>query len=236
MRFLVSAGNTQTSIDRVRCLTNIFSGRTGGRIAVAAHARGHSVCLLTSHPEAVTIPATSPTWKMAPYQTFEDLEYLLKQEVEHGGYDAIVHAAAVSDFALAGIYVPAPMTYLDSESTTWKSLEGPPRLTDAAAGKVKSKYAELWLRLTPTPKLVNQMRTPWGFRGVLVKFKLEVDISDAELLDVAERSRLESRADWMVANTLDGMTEWAYVGPVNGVYEKVSRAELADRLLDLLGA
>jgi len=33
MRFLVSAGNTQTLIDRVRCLTNIFSGKTGGRIA-----------------------------------------------------------------------------------------------------------------------------------------------------------------------------------------------------------
>ena len=64
MRFLVTAGNTQTHIDKVRCLTNIFSGRTGGRIAAAAHGRGHTVCLLTSHPEALPFPAPSATWRL----------------------------------------------------------------------------------------------------------------------------------------------------------------------------
>jgi phosphopantothenate-cysteine ligase/phosphopantothenoylcysteine decarboxylase/phosphopantothenate--cysteine ligase len=236
MRFLVTAGNTQTLIDRVRCLTNIFSGRTGGRIALAAHERGHSVTLLTSHPEAVASPETSATWKLTPYQTFEDLARLLKREIRLGHYDVVVHAAAVSDFEQAGIYVTAPMCYFDVETTTWKALEGEPRLLDAAEGKVKSKHRELWLRLTPTPKLVNQFRSPWGFQGTLVKFKLEVDVSDAELLEIAERSRLESQADWMVANTLEGMSEWAYVGPISGVYEKVPRATLAERLLDLLGA
>jgi phosphopantothenate---cysteine ligase (CTP) len=236
MRFLVSAGNTQTPIDRVRCLTNIFSGRTGGRIAAAAHARGHAVCLLTSHPEAVAFPAPSATWKLATYQTFEDLENFLQQEIQSGGYEVIVHAAAVSDFARAGVYAPAPATQFDPESATWSASVGPPRLLDVAAGKVKSKHGELWLRLTPTPKLIDRMRTPWGFRGVLVKFKLEVDIGDNQLLDVAERSRLDSNANWMVANTLESMNDWAYVGPVNGAYEKVPRVLLADRLLDLLGA
>ncbi|HEV8058805.1 MAG TPA: phosphopantothenoylcysteine decarboxylase [Gemmataceae bacterium] len=236
MRFLVTAGNTQTLIDRVRCLTNIFSGRTGGRIALAAHARGHTVSLLTSHPESVPVPAPSATWKLTAYKTFEDLEDLLKPEIQQGSYDVIVHAAAVSDFARAGIFVPAPGTHFDPESATWSASAGSPHLVDVIAGKVKSKHGELWLRLTPTPKLVDQMRTPWGFRGVLVKFKLEVDTGDEQLLEVAERSRLESRADWMVANTLEGMQEWAFVGPVNGAYEKVLRADLADRLLDLLGA
>lgn len=236
MRFLVTAGNTQTLIDRVRCLTNIFSGKTGGRIAVAAHARGHSVCLLTSHPEAVPAPAPSATWKMTPYRTFEDLESLLQCEIQQGSYDVIVHAAAVSDFAQSGVYAPAPTAHFEPESATWQSSEGPPRLLDVAAGKVKSKHLELWLRLTPTPKLVDRMRAAWGFQGILVKFKLEVGLSDGELLEVAEHSRLDSQADWMVANTLEGMAEWAFVGPVNGVYEKIPRANLPDRLLDLLGA
>ena len=235
MRFLVTAGNTQTSIDRVRCLTNIFSGRTGGRIAAAAHARGHTVCLLTSHPESVPFPAPAPTWRLTAYKTFEDLEDLLRQEVQHGGYDVIIHAAAVSDFAQAGVFVPAPGTQFDPDSATWSSSDELPRLVDVAAGKVKSKHGELWLRLTPTSKLVDQMRTAWGFRGVLVKFKLEVDVGDEELLKIAERSRLESQANWMVANTLEGMQEWAFVGPVNGAYEKVLRTDLGDRLLDLLG-
>ncbi|MFO0803298.1 MAG: phosphopantothenoylcysteine decarboxylase [Gemmataceae bacterium] len=31
MKVLVTAGNTQSPLDRVRCITNIFSGRTGLR-------------------------------------------------------------------------------------------------------------------------------------------------------------------------------------------------------------
>ena len=53
MRILVTAGNTQAPVDRVRCLTNIFSGRTGTRIALEARQHGHTVGLLTSHPEVV---------------------------------------------------------------------------------------------------------------------------------------------------------------------------------------
>ena len=47
MNILVTAGNTQTQIDRVRCITNIFSGRTGARVAAEADSRGHTVTLLT---------------------------------------------------------------------------------------------------------------------------------------------------------------------------------------------
>ena len=62
MRILVTAGNTQAPVDRVRCLTNIFSGRTGTRIALEARQNGHTVGLLTSHPDAVSQLAggTSP--------------------------------------------------------------------------------------------------------------------------------------------------------------------------------
>ena len=55
MKILVTAGNTQTPIDRVRCITNIFSGKTGAQIALEAHRHGHSVVLLTSHPGRLTL-------------------------------------------------------------------------------------------------------------------------------------------------------------------------------------
>ena len=35
MKLFITAGNTQVAIDRVRCLTNIFTGRTGAGIALA---------------------------------------------------------------------------------------------------------------------------------------------------------------------------------------------------------
>jgi hypothetical protein len=69
-----------------------------------------------------------------------------------------------------------------------------------------------------------------------VKFKLEVDISGERLLEIAERSRTHSGADLMVANTLEGAADWAYLGPVGGAYQRVDRRDLAGRLLHLMEA
>ena len=64
MNLLVTAGNTQAPIDRVRCITNIFTGRTGAHLALTAWQRGHRVTLLTSHPEtAANADADDPPWR-----------------------------------------------------------------------------------------------------------------------------------------------------------------------------
>jgi len=94
MRVLITAGNTQTPIDRVRCLTNIFTGRTGGRIAVEARARGHAVTLLTSHPDTVV---GVEGLAVNRYRTFDDLRALMAELVPAGQFDVIIHTAAVSD-------------------------------------------------------------------------------------------------------------------------------------------
>ena len=75
------------------------------------------------------------------------------------------------------------------------------------------------------------MHTEWGFRGVLVKFKLEVGVGEQQLLEISERAREQSGADLMVANTLDGAPLWAYLGPLLGRYERIPRRLLAERLL-----
>jgi phosphopantothenate---cysteine ligase (CTP) len=224
MNILVTAGNTQTPVDRVRCITNVFSGRTGAQIAARAFDRGHAVALLTSHPEVLaSLPATRPravpAWRVRPYRTFDDLDTAMGEEIVAGEFDVVIHAAAVSDYRVAGVF-----TRHDDE------------FRDAAAGKVKGSHPELWLKLTPTPKLVGKIRTAWGFAGLLVKFKLEVGLSEEELLGVAERPRVHSAADLMVATTLEGMHEWAVVGAGEGGYRRVTRAELADFLLDQVEA
>jgi phosphopantothenate-cysteine ligase/phosphopantothenoylcysteine decarboxylase/phosphopantothenate--cysteine ligase len=219
MNILVTAGNTQVPIDRVRCITNIFTGRTGAAIAHCAWQRGHTVTLLTSHPEVVEVP-TNERWAVRPYRTFAELRDLMAQVIQGGGLDAVIHCAAVSDYLMGGIYAPA---------------EGTPfRPVASGAGKIKSDEPELWLRLVRAPKLVDCIRREWGFRGLLVKFKLEVGLSDEQLVEVAERSRRHSEADFMVANTLEGTSQWAFLGPWQGRYERVPRHELAERLLQAL--
>jgi phosphopantothenoylcysteine synthetase/decarboxylase len=238
MNVLVTAGNTQVPVDRVRCLTNVFTGRTGAGVALAAHARGHAVTLLTSHPDVVhelaagQTPPADGCWRVIAYRTFEDLQKLMQDHVGRSG-DALIHSAAVSDYRAAGVYAPAPATAFDPERCEWRGPPGrPPRLLDRAAGKVKSDEPELWLRLERTPKLIDLVRGVWGFGGVLVKFKLEVGVSEEQLLEVAERSRRQSGADLMAANTLEGARDWAYLGPVAGAYQRLARRDLAARLLD----
>jgi phosphopantothenate-cysteine ligase/phosphopantothenoylcysteine decarboxylase/phosphopantothenate--cysteine ligase len=235
MKILVTAGNTQAMIDKVRCITNVFSGRTGAQIAVEAFDRGHAVTLFTSHPEILgTVSCVRPRntsgWQVLSYRTFEELESLMAEGVTGGSYDAVIHAAAVSDYLLSGIYAPREgITKSDSHSTANVDLT---RVVDETAGKVKSHYQELWLRLQPAPKLVDKVRVAWGFAGVLVKFKLEVGVTDAELLAIAERSRVQSGADLMVANTLEGMHDWAFVGFNHASYHRVQRNELPGHLLE----
>lgn len=231
MKVLVTAGNTQVAIDRVRVITNVFTGRTGAGLALHAHERGHSVTLLTSHPE--TVPNRPETrWDMHSYRTFDDLHELMRRALHEAAFDTVFHSAAVSDYRVANTYAPAS-AHFDPITRTWQTDQpAAPAMTDVGAGKIKSNHDELWLRLVRTPKLIDLMRSPWGFRGVLVKFKLEAGMTDAELLRVAEASRCHSAADLMVANTLEGSSTWAYLGPLAGRYERVSRRDLPARLLE----
>src|SRR5262245_1482778 len=72
MNILFTAGNTQAPIDRVRAITNIFTGRTGTNIALAAHQRGHRMTLLTSHPELAGQSSPVDRWTVEKYQTFDE--------------------------------------------------------------------------------------------------------------------------------------------------------------------
>src|SRR5947208_1143899 len=124
MRILVTAGNTQVLIDRVRCITNIFTGRTGASIALEAYRRGHQVTLVTSHPEVIDALDPDPSrWRCIPYRTYADLEALMAEHV--AGQDAVLHSAAVADYLPAGVFAAS-------------QVGGALTMHDRSAAKVKS--------------------------------------------------------------------------------------------------
>lgn len=239
MKCLVTAGNTQVLIDQVRCITNIFSGRTGAQIALELHRRGDEVVLLTSRPETVRELAPAQSLEkhlhIVEYQTFDELRGLMAATITKSPtpFDTIIHSAAVSDYLSAGVYSPESTTHFDTKTLQFHS-PGNVQLKDVAAGKVKSNHEELWLRFVKAPKLVDLVRSEWGFQGKLVKFKLEVGIDRKKLEAIAEASRVQSQADLMVANTLEGMRDWAILGPLHGKYVEVKRTELAMRVADAI--
>ncbi len=129
----------------------------------------------------------------------------LAKEAELSGFDAIVHSAAVAD------YQPVP-----------------------AEGKIPSGLGELTITLRPTEKLVDILRAR-APRAILVKFKLETGITTERLLEVAEKSRAFSRAEFIVANLREGMSETGHTAHL--LDDSGQRWDVADKagLRQILG-
>src|SRR5260370_26710625 len=113
MHLLVTTGNTQVPIDRARCITNVFTGRTGTRIALEAHERGHDVTLLTSHPELMSTLSKSgqepkDRWRHRAFRSFDDLEKYMEESIRLDDMEAVIHCAAVIDYRVGGSHAPAP--------------------------------------------------------------------------------------------------------------------------------
>jgi phosphopantothenoylcysteine synthetase/decarboxylase len=210
---LVTAGPTREKIDAVRDWGNIFSGQTGLDLALAFLELGH-VTLLTSNMEHARqydgYAAGRGMIGVETFRTHEELEELLAERMTGGDrVDVVAMTAAVADYAPAGTYriVSRGATAADGRETWLVEPTG----TKPGEGKVKSTFDEIAIVGRRTAKLVDMFRGEWSYRGLLIKFKLEVGLSDDELLKVAGASRTASGADLMVANTL------AMARPAGGV-------------------
>src|SRR5260221_5517673 len=203
-RILITAGNTREAIDRVRDLCNIFTGNTGYAIARAMTALGH-VDLLTSNRAHVAQAAQDRIHALA-FTSHADLKGALEALLARNKYDAVVMTAAVADYQPAGVYQVVGRSPSADGLETWT-------VKNFQADKVKSSHGQIAVLGAPSEKIVDLFRTPWNHTGLLFKFKLEVGISNAELIQIGELSRRASKADYLIANTLD-MVE----GPDAGAY------------------
>lgn len=239
MRILITGGNTWVHVDSVRVFTNVFRGTTAVAIAKEAYIRGHEVTLvgnpqmkemlgaelknyfmenLHRHPETFYGSVTYST-----YRTYDELYKLMEKVKDCEPLDAIVHSAAVSDYKVDCVMKGTPAS-------------GNAEVVQSSVGKIPSSHSELWIRMVPTEKIIDNIREKWGFGGTLVKFKLEVGKSDEELIEIAKKSRLASKADIMVANCKRWARSRAYMITGDAPYQcqMVMRDNLADRLMDAL--
>lgn len=204
MRIVLTAGGTREPIDDVRVVANSSSGRLGARIAEAAVAAGHEVVVLAARSGCARPEANV---SLHAFDTSADLAALLAEHVP--GADAVVHAAAVSDF------VP-----------------------ERAAGKLSSDADELVLRMRRAPKLVDDLRA-LAPDATLVGFKLQSGGDEAALVAAAGRLLARARLDLVVANdaaaTGDDDHRALFVGP-DGVQQRATgKRAVAAALVDWIG-
>ena len=101
-KVLITSGGTREPIDGVRSITNSSTGRTGATLADELLSRGHDVVYM--HAASAILPtSSSPRLRLRSFVDFKSLESAMSEELSRNRFDAVIHAAAVSDFSVATI-------------------------------------------------------------------------------------------------------------------------------------
>jgi phosphopantothenoylcysteine synthetase/decarboxylase len=147
MRIVITGGPASEPIDQVRFITNQSTGELAVKLAQGFLAAGHQVDLFLGR---------GATWRLESakfFQTNEDLCRLLGEMTDRGGVDAVLHAAALSDFGVARRMVSG-------------------RATEAA--KISSDAETIELQLVPKPKLIRHLRG-WFSSAYIIGWKFELE-------------------------------------------------------------
>ncbi len=210
-RVLVTSGPTRAPLDAVRFLTNKSTGRLGALIAEAALGAGADVTFVYGRGSGLPTVRGGRVdhLRILPIDTVEDLVAAFRQELPEG-YDAVVHAMAVLDFA-------------------------PGQVREE---KVASSLHEWVVRLVPTPKAAALVRD-LAPRTFFVGFKLEVGKAREELIDIGRDWARHNHADLVVANDLRDIERGTHIGYLvtpEGRVEAVAEGKeaIARTLVDLL--
>jgi phosphopantothenoylcysteine decarboxylase/phosphopantothenate--cysteine ligase len=201
-RLVVSAGPTEEDLDPVRFLGNRSTGRMGFALAAAAARRGAAVTLVAG-PSALSTP---PGTVRVDVRGALEMQRAIGEAA--GGADAVVMAAAVSDY----------------------------RPVSTAPAKIKRGDRPLVVELVPNPDILAGLGAARGGtrRPVLVGFAVETDDLEAN----ARRKLHDKRVDLVVANAAaDGFGGPDNVALLVTEDETVTLGKLpkdvlADRILD----
>lgn len=152
-----------------------ISNRSTGRFGVllAREALRRGAQVTFIYGRGSAVPKSHPRLRLVAVETNAEVSDTLRRHLRHRSYDAVIHAMAVLDFQAAR----------------------------AGRGKTPTRKGAWRLNLVPTPKIISSIKK-WAPQTLLVGFKLEVGVSQAELLRRARRLLRESHADFILANQL----------------------------------
>ena len=173
-RVLVTSGPTRAWLDQVRYIANTSTGALGASIVEALVDRGIPVTHIIGEGGERPTCEDSVLYEPVEVTTLDDLVAAVKTIAGTRDIRAVVHSMAVLD------YVPG----------------------DVATGK-KSSDSPVWdMQLVRAPKVIDLIheRMP---EAVLVGFKLEAGIDEAELVARAERLRAKNDLALVVANDIE---------------------------------
>lgn len=212
---LITSGATRESIDGVRFISNISTGRTAASIAKHLIKQHYDITFLHG------VNSLKPEFgsNNLQFSDFRSLEEKLKQLLSNNHYDYVIHAAAVSDYTI------------DEIQTGSKSISA------SNIMKINSGIDTLTLKLKPTYKLLNKLKDLSLNKKVKVfgfKFSAEKDIKNSKLQ--VNKLFASSNADFVILNHLtdrdnEGQQNNFYIYDKKKLIYKAERPEnLADKI------
>jgi phosphopantothenate--cysteine ligase len=231
LEILITSGGTQCPIDDVRSIGNFSNGTTGALIAEEFLSEGYKVHFLygkgsarpfrrnlTLNPEKEFEEEKTRLEEVYnkfhkykdlleeyPYITFSDYHNSLKDLLTKRQIDAVVLAAAVSDYG-----------------------------TEKRTGKISSDKDKLIIELTKNPKVINFVKQ-WRPEVYQIGFKLLSNVSADKLAEVAYAHGRLNNSDLTVANSLNkGSVEKATTMLVypDGTSMEIIRKDLSRKLVE----
>jgi phosphopantothenoylcysteine synthetase/decarboxylase len=209
MKVVVTSGATREPIDSVRFISNLSSGRTGAAICEALAARGFQVTQLAGVDSA---QATG----VARRESFTDhasLDAAIRRLARDTACAAVIHSAAVGDFAVAD---PTPDAKIESGQ-------------------------EIAVKLQPTHKIIDKILGYAGNPNlILIGFKLTHDPDPGAQARAARDLLKRSRACYVVQNDVSTLAEgeehlfFVHENGSSRVRRYVGRAKLATAIAALL--
>jgi phosphopantothenoylcysteine decarboxylase/phosphopantothenate--cysteine ligase len=214
-KVLITAGGTQEPLDAVRVVTNLSTGHTASQVANQFTRSGWDVTYL--HGRRTKIP-TGACETIEFFSTL-DLDQLLKKHLSSQKFDAVIHLAAVSDYAPVSINKNGNYNKINSST------------------KIPSKEKKITVEFERTPKLVQSIKKhSRNSNLVLIAFKMTAGKCDEK--SESKKLLVDSESNWVVQNNFNkrkgGKQKYFTIYGENGVLKKITTAaELGLRLEQL---
>lgn len=187
MNILITGGGCEEPIDTVRSICNFSTGKTAAQIARCLLETDASVRITAIVAQKAEKP-DDERCTVRTFRTFSDLFRLIKEECESDRYDAVIHAAAVSDYS--------------PESIVINGTEFPV----GSIAKIDSQ-SRLTIHMRRNPKIIESIKTWTDSSCVLFGFKLTSNATGEERKAAVQKLfSAENPPDFVASNDLSEIT------------------------------
>ena len=155
MNIVITAGGTRESIDAVRSIANMSTGKLGSIICNDIIRKWEEHGNIDNHKifyicnDTSVMPTCSDVIVIIKTTDTASVQRAIHTVLRHHAIDYFVHSMAVSDYTVEGAYVYEHSQYGDMDITLEKI---------DTSSKLKSNNGEVYIKLVNTPKIIDSIK------------------------------------------------------------------------------